>query len=581
MSKKPKFQKGFIDGNFIFGVHAHTLVREMLQTRRDGIHRHLFVSSDGEYFVTELDGEHVHTLTSALDENTGAESSTHQHVVKLMDGTVLVTEKGGRHPHSANSIETTGADGAHQHVLVMEDGSRLTSLSVSDYLEREGIPENNNFFGPMPALEEILNHEKIYSSSVDKEFKAYGKVHHFTDPAFKGFFNEIDGNIEPLKEFVQTRAPVAMMALPEGDPAILISKGSDKKLFVKGEAPTMPEHLLSALSGIEIEIEIEGIYDGNRFFGFDLIHYDGDISNMDYMERKSGLDNLSGLIQSEFLSVLPTKFALNPGEAQESIEFAKRFPSGTILAKASNGPRMKNDPNSFLMVQTKEYELQVNRTQKGGYELVSLDGKIFGNAYSDKKFKTGDLVRVQGGRFNSIKSQFGFMKIVGKAESAMGSDVILERTASPLQNEVSKAFECLRKFSPFNEQTGSTESLDVNILKSDIEKQMVFGVVLAPDEFDLQGDIMEAEEIEKTAHNFLMSSRVIGFRHSEVEEAELIESYITRKPFQLNGETVKTGSWVIGVHVSDPETWRLIKNGEITGFSIGGSGKREPLDTDA
>ena len=47
---------------------------------------------------------------------------------------------------------------------------------------------------------------------------------------------------------------------------------------------------------------------------------------------------------------------------------------------------------------------------------------------------------------------------------------------------------------------------------------------------------------------------------------------------RLVGETVLKGSWVMGAHVSDVETWDRIEKDDhpdpITGFSIGGSGER-------
>jgi hypothetical protein len=33
---------------------------------------------------------------------------------------------------------------------------------------------------------------------------------------------------------------------------------------------------------------------------------------------------------------------------------------------------------------------------------------------------------------------------------------------------------------------------------------------------------------------------------------------------------VKKGSWLMTVHVSSDKTWRDVKDGKITGFSIGG-----------
>jgi SAM-dependent methyltransferase len=119
---------------------------------------------------------------------------------------------------------------------------------------------------------------------------------------------------------------------------------------------------------------------------------------------------------------------------------------------------------------------------------------------------------------------------------------------------------------------------EVKIHKADPHKQVVYGVVLAPDEIDLQEDWMTPEEIEKTAHFFMMNGRTIGKAHESVAKAVPVESYIAPMDMQYTGQygdqTVKKGSWVLGVKVLDPEEWKKVVSGEYTGFSVGGWGQR-------
>lgn len=119
----------------------------------------------------------------------------------------------------------------------------------------------------------------------------------------------------------------------------------------------------------------------------------------------------------------------------------------------------------------------------------------------------------------------------------------------------------------------------IPIFKADGEKQIVYGVVLAPNETDLQEDWMRPEEIEKTAHFFMMNGQTIGREHQEkAAKVVPVESYIAPADFQCEGQygdqVVKKGSWVLGVKVMDPEDWEKVKNGEYTGFSVGGWGQR-------
>lgn len=123
---------------------------------------------------------------------------------------------------------------------------------------------------------------------------------------------------------------------------------------------------------------------------------------------------------------------------------------------------------------------------------------------------------------------------------------------------------------------------EVPIMKANKAKQIVYGVVLTPDEVDLQDDFIEAEEIEKTAHDFLIESRTIGVLHIRNIKADLVESYIAPMDLEFDGgpygpQVVKQGSWVIGARINDPKEWQKVVDGTYQGFSVGGLGLREPI----
>ena len=115
----------------------------------------------------------------------------------------------------------------------------------------------------------------------------------------------------------------------------------------------------------------------------------------------------------------------------------------------------------------------------------------------------------------------------------------------------------------------------VPFAKADEERRLVYGVVLEPDTIDAQGDQVSAPEIEQAAHAFLERSRVLGEGHVRRARAEVLESYIAQKAFDLGDQEVAEGSWVLCVRVDDPDLWRKVKGGEITGFSVGGFGRRD------
>lgn len=120
----------------------------------------------------------------------------------------------------------------------------------------------------------------------------------------------------------------------------------------------------------------------------------------------------------------------------------------------------------------------------------------------------------------------------------------------------------------------------IPIFKANPSKQIVYAVVLAPNEIDSQDDYMEPDEIEKAAHRYLANSRVVGSGHSKPIKAHPVESFIAPQDFTVEGgqygdQEVKKGSWVLGVKIDDPDEWQKVVNGEYQGFSVGGVGKRD------
>lgn len=100
------------------------------------------------------------------------------------------------------------------------------------------------------------------------------------------------------------------------------------------------------------------------------------------------------------------------------------------------------------------------------------------------------------------------------------------------------------------------------------DKHLVYGEVYVPSIIDSDGDYMDAEDIEKAAHGFLrdLNLQKIDLQHSNklVPGATVVESFIARK----GDPDFIEGSWVVGVHIPDADTWSKIKKGEINGFSL-------------
>lgn len=109
------------------------------------------------------------------------------------------------------------------------------------------------------------------------------------------------------------------------------------------------------------------------------------------------------------------------------------------------------------------------------------------------------------------------------------------------------------------------------ILKASDDCGFILAAPLVPDEVDLQGDYISAEEIEKTAYDFMEESQVGNFMHRQsLSGVVLVENTILRADTMINGVLLKTGSWLQGWRVYNPELRELIKQKKITGLSIEG-----------
>lgn len=127
------------------------------------------------------------------------------------------------------------------------------------------------------------------------------------------------------------------------------------------------------------------------------------------------------------------------------------------------------------------------------------------------------------------------------------------------------------------------------ISKADEDKRLVFGwaLVSATSDgeqiIDHQGDIVDQDELEQGAYDYVLDFRDAGEEHlaSLRKKARMVESVVfTEEKLEAMGipqGTVPYGWW-IGFYVDDDDTWEKIKNGTYSMFSIEGKAVREPVN---
>ncbi len=106
----------------------------------------------------------------------------------------------------------------------------------------------------------------------------------------------------------------------------------------------------------------------------------------------------------------------------------------------------------------------------------------------------------------------------------------------------------------------------------------MLGIVLEPEVVDAQGDIYSAEEIRAAAHRFMEEFGGLGLMHRlrVNDQVKVLESFLAPTDFQLGNVQVRRGTWLLAVRVLSDELWTKVTEGELTGFSIGGSARRVP-----
>jgi hypothetical protein len=146
-----------------------------------------------------------------------------------------------------------------------------------------------------------------------------------------------------------------------------------------------------------------------------------------------------------------------------------------------------------------------------------------------------------------------------------------------------------QRFKPANTSVLQGEFLPIS--KAQEWKQLVYGVVLEPNSIDSQDDFMLPHHVERSAHGYLKKairgrSSVAKLQHgqhpggfSKTQESIVpVESFIAPMDFSYDGkEQIKKGSWVLVMHVEDPDLWQDFLAGKYKAFSVGGSGVRRAV----
>ena len=113
-----------------------------------------------------------------------------------------------------------------------------------------------------------------------------------------------------------------------------------------------------------------------------------------------------------------------------------------------------------------------------------------------------------------------------------------------------------------------TFSKTVAIKAVDEDERTATGAVLVPNEVDKQRDFLRPEGVEA----MFAEDPKDGVLHAAFPDdaAELTRNEIVEEPIELNGERYPAGTWVATRQYDDDDLWKLVEDGILSGFSIGG-----------
>lgn len=335
-------------------------------------------------------------------------------------------------------------------------------------------------------------------------------------------------------------------------------------------------------------------------------------------EMARAASTLKGAFLIEHEDTKPARAAFAPTgvmfklHGEPSRLFCSSFPPANLgpiswLAKAADGAVYKtrevggvkiciDRPTGFVQKGTDQDGNEWSRTYTTDYGFIaktnggdggSLDVFVGPCETSDRVFWVTQLKA--DGSFDEYKLFMGF-DAPGPALDCFKAHIPARffGTMSEVSVGMVKSLLNLDPFEVAKRLTGNAAAF-VDLVATTVVKRAVIskddqhyalGIVLEPDIVDAQNDTYSAEDIRSAFEKFAEHYRTIGLMHKTMlahDKVSILENYLAPSDFQSGDVLVKKGTWLMGVRVNDPELWAGVRDGSITGFSIGGSAIRKPV----
>ncbi len=531
------------------GAHAHVLsASNPSMTPVDGSHQHLYMIN-GRAFMTDWDGAHQHSVDAA-NNVTGDEESPHKHRI-VVDNDSMLSEVDGEHTHQLQVTSTT-FDGIHRHELELLDGTKIQSLLPSDILTESVNKKKYN-------LEIQAVHVDTDRFPTYQEAAKWAGENDFDD---KVYIKDPNDRIHTFRQLSRDRfleTSLTQMKIADG---ITATFGTLKENDQAGRGFTNDVEYMT------FDMLQDKITRG------DVLLTEGDREMMLRLkdEHKSTLSNLKGKLNAF-------------GEAFQGM-------LDEIEVEEGEDNTLERYKSTYDQIASELNEVEIEGVHTDVPEDIGRDDLL--KAVADIEGDVNDLYEVLEG-----SSLDHFTKMLGSF--ILTSDKVVKQKGYPQKpgskkgSKNSKTKKVVAAVKRSNREWTRTIPILIKKNEGSEEERITFGIVLEPNDGggrgvpldpDAHRDIYSAKDVRGAAHSFMEDpdGGNQGFMHKFFmnEEFTLLENYVTKGKTEIETEdgTVKLrkGTWIMSVRVNSDSVWEMVKNKEITGFSIGGSAEVESLD---
>lgn len=223
--------------------------------------------------------------------------------------------------------------------------------------------------------------------------------------------------------------------------------------------------------------------------------------------------------------------------------------------------------------------LKDHATESGRKARAAQAGPLASQAKIDREVaRTGEALRRASAKLDAMKEQRRLDSMPSAEQMRADNDKMMRRRLAEIDAKLKGKGRKKTGVQPISKSfTFAFEKADVtgryvrgwaNVCEMDGEPVC-----------DIQGDIIAMDEMRKAAHDYISNAREAKAMHDGDRIGDVVESVMIDDDFaKAHGITHGKRGWWIGMEVHDPAVRKRVASGELRSFSIGGSGKRTPME---